>query len=308
MHLILPLAASQAWPEHLPTAQDVPHLQRLLHGMRLQQTLVDDEGDRPHPLLPHERLQAQALGWPEDGPWPQAALESGQAGPQAWLTPCHWQVGMDTVVMLPPEALNLSDEESQQLLQAMQPWLLEDGLQVQWHSALRWHARSPLLQDVCTASLARVTGRNIRPWLTDGSLPPGLRRLQSEMQMLLYQHPVNDARLARGALSVNSFWVHGAGLPGPGQPPAGLQRSDALLQAANQGPEAWLAAWRELDAGLLAPLVQTSTPLQLSLCSETRAHTWQRAPAPWHQRWRRLLQPARVDAALRPLLPASDRP
>lgn len=306
MHLILPLAASHTWPDSLPRAQDVPHLVQLLGRMQLQQCLSDDESERPHPLWPHERVQALAQGWPDSGPWPQAAQDSGEPGPQAWLTPCHWQVGMDTVVMLPPELLQLSDEESRQLLQAMQPWLAEDGLQVQWHSALHWHARSPLLAEVCTASLARVSGANIRPWLTDGSLPAPLRRLQSEMQMLLYNHPVNDARMARGQLTVNSFWLHGAGLPAPQQPPAALQTLDTLPQAAQQGPSAWLQAWRQLDAQVLAPLTQTDTPLQLSLCSETTAHTWQRTPQAWHQRLRRLIRPARPEAALRALLTPSE--
>jgi hypothetical protein len=34
-----------------------------------------------------------------------------------------------------------------------------------------------------------------------------LQRLQSEMQMLLYNHPVNNARDARRQISVNSFWL-----------------------------------------------------------------------------------------------------
>lgn len=308
MHLILPLAASHAWPDVLPTAQDAPHLTRLLGQMHLQQTRVDEESERPHPLLPHERVLAQARGWPDPGPWPQAAHDSGLPGAQAWLTPCHWQVGMDTVVMHPPESLQLVEDESRQLLQAMQPWLQEDGLQVQWHSTLRWLAHGPLLETVCTASLARVSGANIRPWLTDGSLPPALRRLQSEMQMLLYQHPVNDARLARGQLTVNSFWVHGAGAPGPDHPPGALQVPDTLQQAAADGPKAWLQAWRALDAQLLAPLTESATPLQLSLCSESAAHTWTRTPLAWHQRLRRMLQPVRPDAALRALLTTPPSP
>ena len=307
MHLILPLAASHLWPDRLPSVQDLPHLGRLLGQMQRKHTLVDEEGE--HPLLPHERVQARDLGWPDAGPWPQAAQDTGLPGLQAWMTPCHWQVGMDTVVMLPPEALQLGDDESQQLLLAMQAWLQQDGLQVQWHSALRWHARSPQLDGMCTASLARVSGANIRPWLMGGNLPPALRRLQSEMQMLLYNHPVNDARMARGQLTVNSFWLHGAGHPAPVTAAAGaFRRIDALQEAATQGPLAWQQAWQTLDAQVLAPLVHTDTPLQLSLCSESTAHTWQRSPQGWTQRLRRLLQPVRADAALRALLNSSDTP
>lgn len=37
------------------------------------------------------------------------------------------------------------------------------------------------------------------------------QRLHSEAQMLLYSHPFNDAREARGLPPVNGFWLHGAG-------------------------------------------------------------------------------------------------
>ena len=293
MHLILPLAASSDWPEHLPDGQALPHLRQLLARLQPVARLSDAADERPHPLLAHERLWAQAQGWPDGGPWPLAAHTTGQAGAQAWITPCHWQIGMDQVVMLPPELLRLQDGESQQLMQAMQPWLAEDGLQLRWHDALHWHVQGPLLAQVRSASLARVSGANIRPWLTDGSLPGPLRRLQSEMQMLLYQHPVNDARLARGQLPINSFWLHGAGEPSSGSPPTRpVQVHTALLDAAQQGPDAWRAAWQALDAKLLAPLAQPPGDLRLSLCSQSTAITWAAAPRPWSQRLRQWLRPA----------------
>ena len=169
--------------------------------------------------------------------------------------------------------------------------------------------QGPLLAQVCCASLARVSGANIRPWLTDGSLPGPLRRLQSEMQMLLYQHPVNDARLARGQLPINSFWLHGAGEPRAAAAGSVVLHSE-LLDAAQQGPEAWRAAWQALDATQLAPLAAAAhlpTDLRLSLCSQGTAITWAPAPRPWPQRlrqnlwqWLRPVDPVR--AALRLLI------
>jgi hypothetical protein len=307
MHLILSHAASHRWPDAPLGTLALPQLQRLLARMRRVQTLDDREWERPHPLMPHERAQALALGWPDAGPWPQAARDTGTAGAQAWITPCHWQVGMDQVVMLAPQALALDDAESQQLLQAMQPYMAEDGLQVQWHSALRWLARGDVLADVACASLARVSGMNVRPWVTDGSLPAALRRLQSEMQMLLYNHPVNDARAARGLPIVNSFWLHGAG-PAPATATANATEADVrcidTLQtpAQQQDWAAWQSTWQTLDRDLLGPLAATDTPLTLTLCSETSAHTWQSAPLPWHERLQRRLRPLAAGAALQALL------
>jgi len=185
----------------------------------------------------------------------------------------------------------------------MQPYMAEDGLQLQWHGALRWLARGDALTGIATASLSRVSGTNIRPWITDGSLPAPLQRLQSEMQMLLYNHPVNDARVARGQLTVNAFWLHGAG-----QTPCAPEQPEVrcildLESCARQGDaSAWRSTWQKIDRELLAPLTQTDTTLTLTLCSETAAHTWRSVPQAWHQRLLRRMKPIDTDGALRALL------
>jgi hypothetical protein len=194
---------------------------------------------------------------------------------------------MDQVVMQDPSALHLSDAESQGLLQAMQPFLQEDGLTVQWHSALLWHASGAVFADMQAVSLDRVVGENVKPWITNGHMPPSLQRLQSEMQMLLYNHPINDARMAQGRCTVNSFWVHGAGaLPQPRspQPAPEVRLIDELRAPAQQGDvPAWLAAWQHIDAQHLAPLTAHSG-LRLTLCSERAAHTYQATERSWLQR------------------------
>ena len=327
MHLIIPYAASFNLnnPEVLAGLQ-LPHLQALLALMQRQQVLHDTDpmtqktaADNPlH--MPHERLYAHALGW--DGhanalPW--AAWHSAQngqpnQGPQAWMTPCHWQVGMDQVVMLDPTSLYLTDDESQQLLEAMQSFLREDGLQVTWHSALAWHAQGELLAHLNTASLDRVIGQNVKPWLNDSPAARPLRRLQSEMQMLLYNHPVNDAREARKQHTVNSFWLHGAGvLPAVPDNTLGvtskaqqIKIADALRTSALRGDvQTWQQAWQTLDATVLADLLahlKTTGQATLSLCSENAAHTYQAAPAAWHQKISRFFNKTTPVTALQALL------
>ena len=303
MHLIVSHAASHRWPVTALDGPELPHLRQLLGRMRRVQVLSDDDGERPHPLTPPERTLAQTLKWPENGPWPWAARDTGSAEAQAWITPCHWQMGMDRAIMLPPEVLQLGDEESRQLLQAMQPFFVEDGLQVQWQSALRWLAQGEVLQDIASASLARVAGVDISPWITDGTLPPRLRRLQSEMQMLLYHHPINDARLARGLPSVNSFWIHGAGHLDTPAAPADVHIEHTLEARALQGDAAqWQNAWQQLDSERLGPICRSGEPLTLTLCSETAAHTWCTVPLRWTERLQRLWAPPHPGTVLRALL------
>ena len=317
MHLIIPFAASHALigPEVWAGLQ-LPHLQGLLTLLQRQQVLQDPEATPLH--LPHERLQAQALGWATDATclpwaaWHQAQLGQASAEPQAWMTPCHWQIGMDQVVMADPAHLRLSDAESQQLLQAMQPFLQEDGLQVTWHSALRWHAQGRLLADLPTASLDRVIGQNVKDWMPHHPAARPLQRLQSEMQMLLYNHPVNDARDARRQHTVNAFWLHGTGTlpaitPSAAPPMSGaVTVPDALRASALHGDlQTWQQAWQQLDATAVADLLQHVNATgqgSLSLCSEHAAHTYSAAPAAWHQRITRLFNKPSSAAALQALI------
>jgi hypothetical protein len=224
------------------------------------------------------------------------------------MTPCHWQIGMDQVVMADPSHLHLSDEESQQLLQAMQPFLQEDGLQVTWHSALRWHAQGKMLADVPAASLDRVIGQNVKHWMPEHPALRPLQRLQSEMQMLLYNHPVNDARDARRQHTVNAFWMHGAGtLPVGSQATAqSVTVSEALRSSALHGDmQTWRKTWQTLDATAVADMLKhlkATGQGTLSLCSEHTAHTYTPAPAAWHQRIARVFNKTSPAAALTALI------
>lgn len=109
---------------------------------------------------------------------------------------------------------------------------------LEYQQPQRWLARGALFDDLATASMDRVIGRDVRPWLPDAQQARALHRLQSEVQMLLYTHVFNDARAARGQVPINAFWVHGAGRLQPGTATgakAAVQCLDDLHAAALQG-------------------------------------------------------------------------
>ncbi|NIC40301.1 hypothetical protein [Aquabacterium sp. A08] len=260
---------------------------------------------------PHEHALAQALGWPAaaDGTHPWAAWRAGVANrPCAWFTPCHWQVGMEQVALVPPEALDLRPDESAALLQALAPYAREDGLDLQLETPQRWRAEGESLRGLPCASLDRVAHRRVDAWLPHAGQAPqvaALLRLQNEAQMLFYTHPVNDVRQARGALPLNGFWISGAGA-WPGTPdPGDTQVLDALRPAALQGDwAAWAQAWRALDAEVLTPWLQgarADRPLTLTLCGERGWVRYTSAPAPAAPRpWWQALNPWRGRRAAAP--------
>lgn len=295
----------------------LPQLARLLARLEPMPATAPEAAD-PDALglsLPHERALAQAWGLPDaDGQIPWAAWARLRAGdPQAvgpawaWLTPCHWAVGSDHIAMRPPSALDLSEAQSRDLLAAMQPYFAEDGLVVTWESPIRWCARGEILRHLPCASLDRVVGRAVDAWLPRAPEARALRRLQQEMQMLLYTHPVNEARERAGQLTVNSFWVDGAGaLAAEPAPAQGEVLLDERLQtpALRDDAPAWQAAWETLDAQVLPRLddaLNQGRPVALTLAGERAAARFSTPTGSWLQRLQRRWRAPTPAATLAPL-------
>jgi hypothetical protein len=205
--------------------------------------------------------------------------------------------------------LQIDEATDATLFKAMQSFFAEDGIALHPYKPGQWLAHSQLLADLPTASLDRVIGRNIDPWLVGShvdadALSPAaklLRRLQNEMQMLLYTHPVNDGR----RLTINSFWVHGTGaLPSNANKPA--QQEPAVIHTLRQGAlqqdlMGWLEAWQHVDVHVIAPMlarVAVGVPQRLVLCGEHEFHVYDSAaPSIW-QRVRTRFAPTSLDTVL----------
>ncbi len=311
MHLVLSHASalSPAAAQAASTLQ-LPHLERLLARLG---TAEHDRGDELSLSPPHERALAAARGWAlADGLLPFAADQARadglavQPGDEGWglLSPGHWHVGTDQVSMTDPATLELDEAGSRIYFAALAPLFADDGWALHWGAPSRWYASHPTLRELPTASLDRVVGRNVDLWLTTHPAARLLRRLQAEAQMLLYNHPANDAREARGLRPVNSFWLSGTG-PTPdlsATPDPTLQHDDRLrAPALAEDWTAWAEAWAALDAGPLRALLdraETGEPVTLTLCGERHALRLTPAPRAWWQRgW---LAPGRKNPA--PLL------
>lgn len=319
VELIVPYAACQT-PACQETLQSLalPHLNRLLARLSpAPQPLAAIDEMEASLSLPHERAWAQAQGLPDHNghiPWAAGyAYQQGLvgAGPDtawAFVTPCHWQVGTDHITLHDPTHLQLTPPEAQALLEIVSPWLAEDGLQLHLDTPSRWLAHGPLLADLPMPSLERVQGQDVRHWMQHQAQKPHIsatqrratqvwQRLHSELQMLLYTHPFNEVRQARGLVPVNAFWVHGAGQLAT--PPAAttprLQRLDSLQEAAQSGHwQDWASAWQALDAGPLAQLlehIQAGGAARLTLCGTQAALTWHTAPRSLGERLSRFFRP-----------------
>jgi len=280
MHLVLPFAsaASPAAGQALSTLH-LPMLERLLARLDARER---DEGDEFSMTPPHERALARELRLQgADGQLPWAALHAQRDGiatlDLAWgeLTPVYWQVGTDQVQLFDPQSLALDDATSREMFEAVRPLFEGEGFALAYGAPLRWYAAHESLVELPTASLDRVIGRNIDRWLPAAPEARLIRRLQSEAQMLLYSHPLNDEREAHRELPVNSFWLSGCGVRQPSSQPPEL-RVDERLRAAALAEDwgAWVEAWHAIDAGPLLQLreaAERGQAVTLSLCGERNA-------------------------------------
>ena len=309
-HLLIPFAASTAdGCRHALQGLSLPHLDRLLG--RLAPSPALDAGEDTDFSPPHERALARHLGLPDSAsgitPWAtwhqRVAGDGGSSAPGtaaafAFISPCQWHVTVDRVTLVDPAALALDEAASRQLLGILAPWFAEDGIALTYDQPTRWLAQGAVFDGLATASLDRVVQRDVRPWMPDAAQARVLHRLHSEIQMLLYTHPFNDERAARGLPPVNAFWVHGAGRletrPAPVPPPEmPLALRDAALR---EDWRAWAAAWAAIDAGPVARLadhVAAGGIARLTLCGERSALAWHTAPRGFWKKIKSLLSPQR---------------
>lgn len=130
-----------------------------------------------------------------------------------WLaTPVHFFAGLDTVQLHPSGLLRLSDGEQRALVKDFarvfsdSPWRLESLGQ-----------RELLLSgpplDADGADPGSFLGADPSAGFPRGERAGIVRRLGSEMEMWLHEHPINQARVQDGLLPVTTFWLWGAQAP-----------------------------------------------------------------------------------------------
>lgn len=274
LHFLLPFALPPAdVAPHLP-ASDHPALDRLVARARVEARRTGDDFQR---TLPHERWLARQFGASDPAETDAAPLapymlgaDGGEPGDATWacVQPVHVQIARDHLVLIDPASLELADDDAAQLLAVARPLIEELDVALQAPHPARWYLSSPRLATLAGAAPLRASGRNIEIWLpheaTTGERSRLWMKLQNEVQMAWFQHPVNEAREARGLPSVNSIWFHAQGARRPVASPFAQVLSAApatlgLARAAGAPYAAPPAGFDALPAPSGATLVELDT-------------------------------------------------
>ena len=256
----------------------------------------------------HEMAWAQALGWDiKDGQVPLAAFAAQAQGLHcpaehgwAFIDAVHWHISQGQVNLNVPTPITA--DESDALREAMQPYLSQDGIQLHPCSTGRWLAHASVFKHLSSVSLDRVNGQRIDHWLQPSSIAAQteaerlLRRLQNEMQMLLYTHAVNDHR----AVALNSIWFSGTGEL-PTVNPHTVKRDIVMHQGLreawlSQNPEVFVPAFTTVWQDTLAPALARHE--QVLLCDPTRSVLLENAPQGLRVKLQQWLRPTKLSDLL----------
>lgn len=156
----------------------------------------------PHPREPGAAALTRRIDAPHD-----------VAG-AAWLRadPAHVRVEPVSARLLAVGSLALEAREVGELLRTLKPVFGDEGMVLDAPSTRRWYLRLPLGARLPAFSTPEeALGSDLGLHLPGGDEGRRWRRLFTEAQVILHQHPVNAARAARGRAAVNALWFWGAG-------------------------------------------------------------------------------------------------
>ena len=149
---------------------------------------------------------------------PAAALsrhfDCGDAAGSQWLRadPAFLQPEMSGVRLMAVGELGLRPEESEALALAVQPLFGDFGMPLTAPTTTRWYLRVEPGQRLPAFSTPEdALGDDYGVHLPYGDEGRRWRALLNEAQVILHNHPVNQARVAAGRTPANALWIWGGG-------------------------------------------------------------------------------------------------
>ncbi len=180
-----------------------------------------------------------------------------------WLAQLvHVAPARDGAALIPASELEITAEESSALFAAAAEYFDGSGFEAQPFDTTHWRMLPPADYRPHCASPALVSITSVNDWWSQDTAGRPWRRLVNELQMLWFNHPVNQARESRGLRPINSLWLYGGAAPGRLAPPQ--HGGDLRVLRQLQGPAlvqdwgSWLSALQQLEAEDFAALDSTS--------------------------------------------------
>lgn len=171
-------------------------------------------------LAPWQRGLLDRLGLDADvqryasAPTSLAAHRADAAGYWMHAEPVHLAAGLDHLVFVALRgALAATAAERAALREPLAEHLQHAGLTLH-DDGHGWLVRAPAALELTTSCPEAAEAMSLEHSLPAGPDAGPIRRLMTELQMVLHEHPVNEQRAARGLPAINAIWLWGGGTPG----------------------------------------------------------------------------------------------
>jgi hypothetical protein len=307
-YIRFPLASVDTRPDDIPRE---PLLERLL--ARAEAAVHDgdwrDDAWRllqaPSPVRRADPDAPLAGRRPAAGPVGLFAAQGATAQGYACVaSPLHYVAGMTNVHLPVGGLLRLAGAEAHALAQDFARVFVDGGQRLLAGEDGTLCCLFDRVVDAVTRDPEGVIGRDIGGLLPQGRDGPRLRRLMSEIEMWLFEHPVNSARAARQELPITGLWLWEGGptLGSLPELPAAVVGRDVMFSAwsnerlaADQGSVLVISdaapgtpAWRDFEAEHLVRRVSELRSGRLSRLELSASERRYSLGAHWHWRfWRR---------------------
>ncbi|GHD59992.1 hypothetical protein [Jeongeupia chitinilytica] len=141
------------------------------------------------------------------------ALDLPGEEPGFWMRadPVHLRVDRDRLLLVDPRHFSLTQAEADGLCSGLNALYRDDGFRFVAATPSRWYLRLPADPGLHWSPIDAALGHDVREHLPKGDGALKWHGLLNEIQMCLYNHPVNDARVAAGQPAIQSVWLWGGG-------------------------------------------------------------------------------------------------
>ena len=172
-----------------------------------------------HRSLPHEIWIARQFGLDAEmklrGSPPVAVALMQSMGlksdAETWfiLQPIHIHIARDHLVLTDPSQLALAEQDARILFDIAAPLFEEYGKRLIYGNANTWFVHADDWAELQTSTPDAAAGHNIDIWMPKGPQERNWRKIQNEVQMHWFNHPINEGRETHGLKPVNSLWLWG---------------------------------------------------------------------------------------------------
>ena len=131
-----------------------------------------------------------------------------------WLRadPVYLHADKKSLSLLDSNSFSLTQHDALALAACVQQSFSELGWELEVPVPTRWYVKTNDKASIRTTELQEVTGQDIKEYMPEGDDAGVWRRLMNELQMQLHDADINQLRIERGELPINSLWLWGSGL------------------------------------------------------------------------------------------------